>query len=69
MATAVIILGHDIKQEWVDVVVKRFGAEEDFGEEAEVLAVDWIFATINFEDGNRLVAIYLISGGMFGGAL
>ena len=40
MAALTVRLRHDVEEEGLDVVVERLVVEEEFGEQAQVLAVD-----------------------------
>ena len=44
-------LAQDVEQKGVDVVVERLMIEEEFGEEAQTLAVDLRVRSVHFEDG------------------
>lgn len=45
-----IALCHDIEQEWLHIVVQGLGAKEQLRKKTEVLTVDGVLATINFEE-------------------
>lgn len=47
----------DIKQERLNVVIKRFVVEEKFREQAEILAVNLVRIAVDFEDGNFSAAV------------
>jgi hypothetical protein len=61
MTAEAIVLSHDVEQERLHIVVERLGAQEEFGQQAEVLAVYWILTTVNLEEGVFAVAIYLVA--------
>jgi hypothetical protein len=61
MAAETIVLRHDIEQERLYIVVEGLGAQEELGEQAEVLAVDRVLAAVDLEEGVFAVAIYLIA--------
>lgn len=69
MAAEVVILRHDIEQERLHVVVERFGAQEQLGKEAEVLAVYGVLATVDLEEGILAVTIDLVARRMLSWAL
>lgn len=50
MTSTIVALGHDVKQEWLDVVVERLVVEEHLGQQAEILTVDLVLASIHLED-------------------
>lgn len=68
MTAKLVVLRHDIEEEWLHVVVKGLGAKEEFGEETQILAVDGILATVDLEDGYRTISIDFISRRMLGRA-
>lgn len=49
VAPLAVVFGEYIEQERFHVVVERFVVQEQFGEEAEVLAVDLVGVAIDFE--------------------
>jgi hypothetical protein len=64
MTAEFIVLGHNIEEERLHIIVESFGTEEEFREKAQVLAVDWILAAIDFKEGIFAVAIDFIAGRM-----
>jgi hypothetical protein len=61
MTTELIVLGHDVEKEWFDIVIERFGAEEKFCEQAEILAVDRILTAIDLEKGVFAITVDFIA--------
>lgn len=47
MASFMVCIGHDVEQEWFDVVVQRLVVEEELGQQAELLAVLLVLATVH----------------------
>jgi hypothetical protein len=43
---------HNIEKKGFDIVVKSFGIEEALGQEAEVLAVGFLFLSVHFPDAD-----------------
>lgn len=64
MAAIIVVLCHDIEQEGFHVVVESLRTQEQLGEKTEVLTINWILTTIDFEEGVLAVAIDLITGRM-----
>ena len=50
MASEFVVLGHDIEKKGFDIVVQRLRTEEELGQEAEILAVERIASTVDFEE-------------------
>ncbi len=59
---------HAVEEEGVDVVVEGFVVEEEFGEEAEVAAPGALAAAVDFEEGDVVVAVDFVAGGVGHGA-
>ena len=57
-----IVLGQDIEEEWLHVVVERLVIEEEFDEETEVLTVDLVGVAVHLEHGHPVLAVYLDPG-------
>ena len=57
-------LTEDIEEENAHIPLQIFVIEEQFGEEAEVLTVDRVFGSVDFEhsDFELLIAIDFVSG-------
>lgn len=49
MTALAVVDGQNVKQERLDVVVQRLVIEEQFGEQAQVLAVDFVHVAVHFE--------------------
>lgn len=62
--TAIIDFGHNIEEERLDVIEKGFVIQEHLGEQAKVLAIDLVLASIDLEDGNGAVTVDLVTGRM-----
>ena len=56
--------GHAVEEEGVDVVVEGFVVEEEFGEEAEVAAPASLAPAVDFEEGDAVVTVDFVSGGV-----
>lgn len=61
MATVLVVFCHDVEEEGFDVVVEGFGSEKEFREKAEVLAVDWVLAAVDFEEREAAVTIDFVA--------
>eukprot|EP00038_Savillea_parva_P030518 m.78287 g.78287 ORF g.78287 m.78287 type:complete len:426 (+) comp9205_c0_seq2:1562-2839(+) len=64
VAALLVHLRHNIKQKGVRVVVQRLVVEKQLGNEAEVLRVVLVFATIQFKKDNRVFAVDFITRGV-----
>jgi len=61
VAASLVTFGEDVKEEWFDIIIKRFVVEKQFGKEAEVLAVDLVLLAVHFKDGQIVLTIDLIA--------
>lgn len=61
VATSGVAFGHDVKEEWLHVIVQRLVIEKQFGEETKILAVYLVLLAIHFEHRQCTVAIYLVA--------
>ena len=52
---------HNVEQEWVGVVIERLVIEEELGEEAEVLRVRLVLATVDLEEGYLVLPIDFVA--------
>lgn len=68
MAAQLVVFGHNVEEEGFDVVVERFGSEEQLSKQAEVLAVHRVLAPVDFKDSHGAFAIDFIARGMLCGA-
>ena len=66
MFAVLVVFGHDVEEEWLDVIVKSLAAEKEFGEETEILTIYWILAAIDFEERKVAVSIDFVTGWVFG---
>lgn len=57
-----VVLGHDIEEEWLDVVVESLTAEKEFCEQTKILTIYWILAAIDFEERKVAVTIDFVAG-------
>lgn len=62
--TSSIHLGHNVEQERIRVVVQSLVVEKQFRKEAQILSVGLVLATINFKEGDCLLAVDFIAGWM-----
>lgn len=69
MRPIAVVVGEDIEEEWFNVIVQRLVIEEELGKEAEVLAVDPIRVSVDFEHRQRTLAVDLVAGRMIQPAL
>ena len=65
-----VVLGQDVEEERLHVVVERLVIEEEFDEETEVLTVDLVGVTIHLKYGHSVLPVDLdtrrMSPGTFG---
>ena len=59
---------HAVEEEGVDVVVEGLVVEEELGEQAEVAAPGALAAAVDFEEGDGVVAVDFVAGGVEEGA-
>jgi hypothetical protein len=63
-----VVFGHDVEEKRLDVIVERFGAEEELGEETKILAVHGVLAAVDFEDGYGAFSVDFVAWWMLGWA-
>lgn len=51
MGTHLINFAEDIEKERLDVKIEGFMVQEEFGYQAEILGIDFMFLSICFKDG------------------
>lgn len=61
MVPAAITLRDDVKEEGLDIVVKRLVVEEHLGEQTEVLAVDLVLTAVHLIDADVAVPVNLVA--------
>ena len=69
MGTHLINFAEDIEKERLDVEIKGFMIEEEFGKQAEILGIDFMFLSIRFKDRERPFPVYLFTGRLPPGAV
>ena len=62
MTTLTVILGEDIEQERLHVIVERLVVEEQLDEQAEVLTVDLVGVPVHLEHGHAVLPVDLHPG-------
>jgi hypothetical protein len=62
VAAKFVVLGHDIEEEGLDIVIQRLRSKEQLGHQAEVLAIDRVLAAVDLEEGVLAVTIDLVAG-------
>ncbi len=50
MTAKFVALRHDIEQEGLNVIVESFRPQEKLGQQAEILTIDRVFATVDLEE-------------------
>ena len=50
MTAKFVAFSHDIEQERFNVIVESFGSQEKLGQQAEILTIDRVFATVDLEE-------------------
>lgn len=68
MIAVFVMLGHDVKEERLDVVVEGLGSQEKFREQTQVLAVDWVLPSIHLEEGEVSIPVDFIARRVLCGA-
>jgi hypothetical protein len=68
MTAIAIVLGHDVEEERLHVVVEGFGSQKELRKEAEVLTIDGVLSTVNLEEGVLAVAVDFIARRVLCGA-
>lgn len=56
-----VLLDHYVEKERSAVVPDVLVVQEQFGNEAQVLAVDALLLAVDLEDGNSVIPVYLVS--------
>ncbi|RNA44147.1 hypothetical protein BpHYR1_043597 [Brachionus plicatilis] len=56
VTAVLVVLGKDVEQKWLDVVVKRFVVEKQLGQETQILSVDFVRVAVHFEHAELAVA-------------
>ena len=69
VVAAVVHLAHHVEEEWVRVVVERLVVQEQLGQQAQVLGVVLVLASVNFKEGNGILSVDLIPWGILVDAL
>ena len=62
MATPRVALGHNVEEERLNVVIQGLVVQEQLGQQAQVLAVDFLLLAVDLEDRERVVAIDFVAG-------
>ena len=57
-----IALHEDIKKKWLYIIVEGFVVKKKLGQKAEILTVDFVFASVDFKYGYIVRAIDFLSG-------
>jgi len=57
VVATVVGLTHDIEEEGVRVVVKRFMVEKQLGQKAKILSVLFVLSAVDFEEGNSVLLV------------
>lgn len=57
MATLGIADGHDVEEEWLDVVVQRFMVEEEFSQQTEILTILLVPLAIHFPNAYLVFSV------------
>ena len=60
MAPLAVVLGQDVEEEGLHVIVERLVVQEELGQEAQVLAVDLARHAVHLEDGEVVLAVDLV---------
>lgn len=53
-----------VEEEWLHIVVEGFVIEEELGQDAELLTVEFGHLAVHLEDGYVVTAVNLIAGGV-----
>ena len=61
MAATAVCLGHHVEEKGLNVKVECLVLQEQLGHEAEVLAVDFVFFSVHFEDRELVLAVDFVS--------
>lgn len=69
VAAPIVALGEDIKEEGLDIVVERLVVEEELGEQAQILTVDFVLLAIHLKHGEISRAVNFVTRRMAQGAL
>lgn len=69
VAALLVILGEDVEQKGLHIVVEGFVVQEQLGQQTEVLAVDLVGVAIHLEHGDVATAVDLGSRRVAPGAL
>ena len=59
-----IVLGQDVEQKGLNIVVQGLVVQEELGEKTEVLAVDFTDCTVHLVNGDVVFPVYLVGGRM-----
>ncbi len=60
MTPVFVVLGENVEEERLDVVVQRLVVEEELGEQTQVLTVDLVRVAVHLEHGQVLAPVNLI---------
>lgn len=64
MASMLVTGGHAVEEEGIDVVIECFVIEEEFTQEAEIAAPAALAAAVDFEEGDGIVTVNLVTRGV-----
>jgi hypothetical protein len=67
VAAVSVVLGHNVEQEWLHIIVEGFGTQEKLGQEAKILTINWVLSAVDLEERVFAVAVYLVPRRMLGG--
>ena len=64
MTSSLVRFRHDVKEKRFNVKIQGFVVEKEFGQEAEILTVHFVFLSVDFENGNLRFAVDFVAGRM-----
>lgn len=57
MATFAVVDRQDVEEKGFDIVIKRFVIEKEFGQQAEILAINLVDVAVHLEDGEIVFTV------------
>ena len=64
MASVRVAFRHHVKEKRFHVEIKSLVIEKEFGQQAQILTVHFVFLAVHFEDGDVVLPVNLVAGWM-----
>ena len=64
MASVRVAFRHHVKEKRFHVEIKSLVIEKEFGQQAQILTVHFVLFAVHFKDGDVVLPVNLVAGGM-----